>query len=78
MKFWMAALAALGLAGLGEAQTVELYGQADTTWDARVAPDGRHVALGCAPQGRPAVCLYDLEGNERPKLALGFKLLDLH
>ena len=68
MKIWMAALAALGLAGMGEAQTADTYGLADATWDAQVSPDGHYVALGCSPRGHPAVCLFDLQGSESPKL----------
>lgn len=70
-------IAALGLAAfsmsaqaqsLSTEQIVELYGQADQAWGAEVSTEGNHVALGCAPLGPPAICIYDLDNGGTPQL----------
>lgn len=50
------------------ADTATDYGKAAETWDARISPDGKHVALGCSPNGAPAVCIYALVGDSKPRL----------
>ncbi|MAK62849.1 MAG: hypothetical protein CMK09_17915 [Ponticaulis sp.] len=71
------AIAALGLAAwsmmanaqsLNTTDIVELYGQADQAWGAEVSTEGDYVAIGCAPLGPPAVCIYSLTEGGQPKL----------
>lgn len=35
-----------------------------------MSPDGRHLALGCSPTGVRGVCIYELDGNAKPRLIL--------
>lgn len=59
------------LAAPALAQTEEivgLFGKATAAWGAEVAPDGSHVAMGCAPLGPPAICIYDLKEAGKPQL----------
>ena len=73
-RFLFAALAMVFSAGASFAQTlstdeiVELYGQADQAWGAEVSPDGKYVAIGCAPLGPPSVCIYEIGGSAPPQL----------
>lgn len=53
---------------LAGADTATVYGQADAVWDAQISPDGRRVALGCAPTGVKAVCIYDLVEGGPPEV----------
>ncbi len=51
------------------AQTpAETFGTIAETWDAEISPDGKHLALGCSPQGVPAICIYTLDSDARPRL----------
>jgi len=58
----------LFLSGTAQAELARLYGQADAVWAAKLSPDGAHIALGCSPSGAPAVCIYDLKGQARPRI----------
>ncbi|MEO0816864.1 MAG: alpha/beta fold hydrolase [Pseudomonadota bacterium] len=59
----------MGSSATASADTAALFGQADATWDAQISPDGAHLALGCSPNGRMAVCVYETGNSEvRPKL----------
>lgn len=49
-------------------EIVSLFGVANQAWGAEVSPDGRYVAMGCAPLGPPAICVYSLTSNDKPKL----------
>ncbi|MAP95396.1 MAG: hypothetical protein CMK07_10635 [Ponticaulis sp.] len=68
------ALGVFGLSLPGAAQSlsndqiVELYGQADQAWGAEISPDGKNLAMGCAPLGPPAVCIYEIGGAGKPQL----------
>lgn len=66
--FHAIAAAVIGFAAPASADTVGLFGQADATWDAQVSPDGAHLALGCSPNGRLAVCIFKTGSENRPKL----------
>lgn len=55
-------------ASVASADVAELYGRASAVWDARVSPDGSKVALGCAPTGRQAVCIFSLTENAEPQV----------
>lgn len=72
MRYLTAWLAAAVLAVLPAAADVEeiasLFGQADQAYRAEVSPDGRYVSMGCAPLGPPAVCIYSLTTDDKPKL----------
>ncbi|MEO1787245.1 MAG: alpha/beta fold hydrolase [Pseudomonadota bacterium] len=50
------------------ADVSELYGRADSIWDAQVSPGGSHVALGCGTAGVRAVCVYDLQSGGQPQI----------
>lgn len=66
---WLVGLClGLGVANSASADIAELYGRADAVWAAQVSPDGANVALGCAPTGRPAVCIFSLTENAEPKV----------
>lgn len=73
-RFLFAALAIFLGVGMSHAQSlstdeiVELYGQADQAWGAEVSPDGKYVAIGCAPLGPPSVCIYEISGSAPPQL----------
>lgn len=71
MMRWIisAAVAAITLAMPASAQIDEivgLFGKASAAWGAEVSPDGKHVAMGCAPLGPPAICIYSLETEAKP------------
>jgi dipeptidyl aminopeptidase/acylaminoacyl peptidase len=41
---------------------IERFATIETVWASRIAPDGKHVALGCStPQGLRAACIYQLD-----------------
>lgn len=69
-------LASVGLMGLfafsasGEPTDTlaELFGRADSIRNPQLSPDGHYLAVTCAPEGRPSVCIYDLIGGEAPVL----------
>lgn len=62
------ALAVFAPATGATADTAALFGQAEETFDAQISPDGKHVALGCSPNGARAVCIYPLAGDGKPTL----------
>lgn len=64
--FASAALTAPALSD--NAEIINLFGVADQAWGAEVSPDGGNVAMGCAPLGPPAVCIYSLTDGAKPKL----------
>ncbi|MEM9739977.1 MAG: alpha/beta fold hydrolase [Pseudomonadota bacterium] len=70
MRIGYLVLICLALAnGLATADTATVFGKADETWDAQISPDGAHLALGCSPNGRLAVCIFNTsDQNARPKL----------
>ena len=37
--------------------TAETFGTIAETWDAEISPDGGNLALGCSPNGVPAICI---------------------
>ena len=41
-------------------------------WSAKIAPDGKHIALGCNRQGTPAVCVVAIDNTDKafPKVYL--------
>ena len=63
-----AILAAAILPTSATADIAEVFGQADSAWDAQVSPDGASIALGCGANGVKAVCIYDLVGGGQPRL----------
>ena len=57
---WFAALL-LPLAAFAD-DLIERFATIETVWAARIAPDGKHVALGCSTQqGLRAACVYELD-----------------
>lgn len=59
----------------------DTYGQADNVWDAQISPNGEYVALGCSPDGWPAICVYDLREPEKPRVlkgAEGIRMLNFY
>lgn len=61
---------ALVLAGPAPAQPelLEAYAASPTMWNAELSQEGRWVATGCGQRGVRSVCIYDLEGEARPRL----------
>ncbi|MEO1659451.1 MAG: alpha/beta fold hydrolase [Pseudomonadota bacterium] len=56
---------------IAHAQTIsEKFGTMPSTWSAQVSPDGKHLALGCSPTGVRGVCIYELDGDAKPRLIL--------
>jgi len=73
MTFWRsiaaaATLLACPLSAHAETDTAAMFGKIAETWDAEISPNGKHLALGCSPQGVPAVCLYELDSDAKPKM----------
>ena len=70
LKFLLATLFVLN-AAQALAQTIEeKFGTIPPTWGAQISPNGEHLALGCSPSGVRAICVYELDSNETPKLLL--------
>jgi len=49
---------------------IERFAAVPTVWDAQVSLDGKHVALGCARDEAPAVCVYELDNASKPPVVL--------
>jgi len=63
----LAALAVALSAGLSSASAdtnaiAELYGRADGIASPQLSPNGTRLAIECAPQGLPSLCVFDLTG----------------
>ncbi len=53
------------------AQTIEeKFGTIPPTWAAQISPDGERLALGCSPSGVRAICIYELDSGDKPKLLI--------
>lgn len=66
-------LATLFVLNAGEAlaQSIEeKFGTIPPTWSAQISPSGERLALGCSPSGVRAICIYELDSNEKPKLLI--------
>lgn len=64
MKLLQTTLAAAGLALLAApaaAETAELFGRAAGV--SSLSPAGERLAVGCAPQGSPSICVFDISGG---------------
>lgn len=72
MRHLLFTLLATSLAALpavaGPKEIVSTFGKADAAWGAQISPNGKYVALGCAPLGPPSVCIYSLTTYDKPKL----------
>lgn len=57
-------------AGGAQAQPdqLEAFAASPSLWDVELSPEGRWVATGCGLQGQRNVCIYDLQGQARPRL----------
>ncbi len=64
----LAACMAAGIVANAAADTAELFGQATSARSVQVSPDGSRVAIGCSPSGVPAVCIYGIDAEEKPRL----------
>jgi dipeptidyl aminopeptidase/acylaminoacyl peptidase len=42
----------------------ELFGRADAIGGTLVSPRGTHLAMGCAPHGKPTICAFNLATSE--------------
>lgn len=49
-------------------EIAELYGRADGIASPQISPQGTHLAIECAPQGLPSLCVFDLTGAAQPAL----------
>ena len=49
-------------------QIAEFYGRAEGVATPMVSPNGLRLAVRCAPQGYPSICIFDLTGQEQPAL----------
>lgn len=49
---------------------IERFAAAPTISTAKVSLDGKHVALGCAREGAPAVCVFELDSANKPPILL--------
>ena len=73
---WGRLLASAGIAALcafsanceTPADLAELFGRADSIGSPQLSPDGHYLAVTCAPEGKPSVCVYDLVGGTAPIL----------
>ena len=53
------------------AQTIEdKFGTIPPTWAAQISPNGERLALGCSPSGVRAICIYELDSGDKPKLLI--------
>lgn len=64
----LAALCAFSASGETSDQLAELFGRADSIGNPQISPDGHYLAVTCAPEGKPSVCIYDLVGGSAPVL----------
>lgn len=65
MKLLIIILMSLIILPMSRADVVELFGQADDTWDAQISPNGENVAVGCNPGGLQSICIFDIETGEQ-------------
>lgn len=49
---------------------IERFAAVPPVWTAQVSLDGKHVALGCARNEAPAVCVYELDNASKPPIVL--------
>ncbi|MAP95395.1 MAG: hypothetical protein CMK07_10630 [Ponticaulis sp.] len=50
------------------AAIVEKFGSAREAFSPKLSEKGDRLAVGCAPNGHPTVCVYDVEGDFPPRL----------
>jgi dipeptidyl aminopeptidase/acylaminoacyl peptidase len=60
--------AALQTARADTNEIAELYGRAAGIASPQISPQGTHLAIECAPQGLPSLCVFDLTGGAEPAL----------
>jgi len=60
--------AALQTARADTNEIAELYGRAAGIASPQISPQGTHLAIECAPQGLPSLCVFDLTGEAEPAL----------
>ena len=63
---WAALVAALSSEAQGS--TAQLFGRADGVGDPQLSPTGSKLAIECAPEGVPSLCVFDLSGQSQPAL----------
>lgn len=68
----MAGLSSLCLAFGSGAETLnevaELFGRADAIGTPRISPDGHNLAVECAPEMKPSICIFPLDSGAAPIL----------
>jgi acetyl esterase/lipase len=70
---WILCAVAVWLPGTARAQEdgdalADAFAASPSMWDAQLSPQGRWVATGCGMNGQRSVCIYDLQGDSRPRL----------
>ena len=60
--------AALQTARADTNEIAELYGRAAGIASPQISPQGTNLAIECAPQGLPSLCVFDLTGGAEPAL----------
>lgn len=53
---------------LAQREHIHAYAESPTMWAAAVSQDGRRLATGCSHEGERAVCIYDLQRTDSPRL----------
>lgn len=47
---------------------VDIFSQTESTWGAKISPDGNTLAIGCVHEGKRSVCISPLAGDVAPTL----------
>lgn len=66
----LAAALPAAFAAPAPADLIERFARLPDIWTVEVAPDGRHIAVGCEQNGRRAACVYELDAIDNPPLVL--------
>tara|TARA_R110000787_G_scaffold68596_3_gene153313 strand:+ start:4038 stop:6008 length:1971 start_codon:yes stop_codon:yes gene_type:complete len=61
------------VAAEGANDIAELFGRADAIGSPRISPNGKYLAVECAPQVTPSICILPLDSSEAPILLPGFQ-----
>ena len=53
---------------MAQGSTAELFGRADGMSAPELSPSGDHLAVACAPNGSPSICIFDIVSGSAPIL----------
>ena len=62
------AVLSFNLPSWAQGATAQLFGRADGVGNPQLSPTGTKLAIECAPEGTPSLCIFDLTGQSQPAL----------